>query len=105
MNILTNVVISSLDLNLMTCPLCPESMLHPLCHHSVTCKCDEVERDVGSHHNLLCNPIYEACQASCQFGTAHAGLGKDKANMHAVDTSVANTSGAAYNIIFTSLIY
>ncbi|KAL5471147.1 hypothetical protein EMCRGX_G029230 [Ephydatia muelleri] len=42
-----------------TCPLCPESMLDPLCHHSVTCKRGD---DVTNRHNLLRNAIYEACR-------------------------------------------
>ena len=72
-----------------TCPLCPESMLDPLCHHSVTCK---RVGDVTNRHNLLRNAVYEACrQASLSVRLeAGGGLGKDKALTRPADILVSN---------------
>ncbi|KAL5516534.1 hypothetical protein EMCRGX_G001894 [Ephydatia muelleri] len=87
-----------------TCPLCPESMLDPLCHHSVTCKRGG---DVTNRHNLLRNAIYEAChQASLSVRLeVGGGLGRDKALTRPADILVSNPSGsasAAYDITVTS---
>ena len=91
------------------CPLCPKSMLDPLCHHIVSPA--SVGGDVTKRHNLLRNAVYEACcQASLSVRLeAAGGLGKDKALTRPADVLVSNPSGsasAAYDITVTSpLIY
>ena len=94
-----------------TCPLCPESMLDPLCHHSVTCKRGGGGGggggEVTNRYNLLRNAVHEACrQASLSVRLeADGGLGKDKALTRPADVLVSNPSGsasAAYDITVTS---